>query len=110
MVNKVIDLYVKNFLVYHYDGWYWIINPNTKEWVVNVADSGYTFFSRDFWTTFSKFYPSKDLTSDIHNWVSYKLGVPIGKHCHPDYIPHEYNWKDEFGESVIDEVINNGVK
>jgi hypothetical protein len=44
MVNKVIDLYVKNFLVYHYDGWYWIINPNTKEWVVNVADSGYTFF------------------------------------------------------------------
>ena len=110
MINDVIDKYLKKYSVYHYDGWYWVINPNTKEWVVNVADSGYTFFCRDFWITFSKFYPSEDLTKDIHNWSSHKLGVPIGKHCHPDYIPHEYNWKDEFDERVIDEVILNGNK
>ena len=108
MVNKAIDLYVKNFSVYHYKGWYWIIHPVNREWVVNVSDSGYTFFNRDFWKVFFEFYPSKDLDKDIHNWVVYKLGVPLSKHCYPDYIPHEYNWKDEFEESIIEEVISNG--
>ena len=108
MVNKVIDLYLKDYFVYHYDGWYWVIHPESKEWVVNVADSGYTFFSRDFWLSFSMFYPSNDLDGDIHNWVVYKLGVVKGKHFYPDYIPHEYNWRDEFDEITIDEVLVDG--
>ena len=108
MVNRIIDLYVQRFSVYHYKGWYWIIHPMTREWVVNVADSGYTFFNRDFWKTFSEFHPCKDLDGDIHNWVVYKLGVPKGKHFYPDYIPHEYNWKDEFKEQDIIDVINKG--
>ena len=108
LVNTIIDIYVcdEDFSTYHYKGWYWIINPLTREWIVNVSDSGYTFFNRDFWKTFYEFHPCMD--KDIHNWVVYKLGVPMGKHCYPDYIPHEYNWKDEFdGQKIID-VINKG--
>lgn len=108
MVNKVIDLYLKDYLVYHYKGWYWVIHPESREWVVNVADSGYTFFNRDFWLIFSNFYPSNDLDGDIHNWVVYKLGVVKGKHFYPDYIPHEYNWRDEFDEGKVDEVLDDG--
>lgn len=32
----------------------------------------------------------------------------MGKHCYPDYIPHEYNWKDEFDEDKIDDVVSKG--
>ena len=108
MVNKVIDLYLKDYLVYHYDGWYWVIHPDTKEWVVNLADSGYTFFNSDFWVSFSMFYPLCDLTNDIRNWVVYKMGVPISKHCYPDYIHGNYDWRDEFSDKTIDEVLSDG--
>lgn len=108
MINRVIDTYVKNFSVYHYRGWYWIIHPVSREWVVNVSDSGYTFFNRDFWKPIFNFYPSKDSTGDIGNWVVHKLGVPSNKHCHPDYIPMDYDWRDEFGERLIIDVLNKG--
>ena len=110
LVNTIIDIYVcdEDFSTYHHKGWYWIIHPESREWVVNVSDSGYTFFNRDFWKGFSNFYPSKDLTKDIHRWVVYKLNVPMGKHCYPDYIPHEYNWKDEFKGQLIIDVMNKG--
>lgn len=108
MVNKIIDLYVKDFSIYHYEKWYWIIHPKTREWIVNVSDSGYSFFNRDFWITFFDFYPSKDMDNDIHNWIVYKFNVPKGNHCYPDYIPYDYNWKDEFyGQKIID-VMNKG--
>ena len=108
MKNQIIDKYLRGHLVYHYDGWYWVLNPESKEWIVNVADSGYTFFNRDFWKTVSYFFPPRDLTNDIHSWVVYKLGVPMGKHCYPDYIPLEYNWKDEFEEHIVDDVVSKG--
>ena len=108
MKNQIIDKYLRGHLVYHYDGWYWVLHPESKEWVVNFADSGYIFFNRDFWYRFSLFFPVNDATDNIRNWVVYKLGVPLSKHCYPDYIPHEYNWKDEFEESIIEEVISNG--
>lgn len=108
MFNKFIDIYTEDFLVYHYNGWYWIINPLTREWIINVSDSGYTFFNRDFWIMYSKFFPSKDLTDDIKNWVIYKLGLPVDKHCYPDYIPMDYDWRNEFGRQQIIDVMNKG--
>jgi len=110
MVNKLIDLYTEDFSTYHYRGWYWVINPLTREWIVNVADSGYTFFNRDFWIVVSKLYPAKDITEDIRNWVVYKLKVPSSNHCHPDYIPMDYDWRDEFKGQLIIDVINGGEK
>ena len=108
MTKEIIDKYLRGYLVYHYKGWYWVLHPESKEWIVNVADSGYTFFNRDFWKTVSYFFPPRDLTNDIHSWVVYKLGVPMGKHCYPDYIPLEYNWKDEFDDDKIDDVVSKG--
>ena len=110
MVNKLIDKYLGRYSVYHYDGWYWVINPVTRKWVINVADSGYTFFNRDFWLKFLTICPLLDSTNGIQEWVVYKLGVPKNKHCHPDYIPMDYDWRDEFeGQKIID-VMNKGVK
>ena len=110
MVDKVVDIYIKDFSVYHYREWYWIIHPESREWVVNVSDSGYTFFNRDFWLTISNFCSLNDITDDIRNWVVNKLGVPFSEHCHPDYIPMDYDWRDEFGEQLIIDVLNKGEK
>ena len=108
MINEAIDLYLKNFSTYHRKDWYWVINPNTKEWVANVADGGYTFYNKDFWDTFFGFYPSDELTENIRKWVIYKLGVSESRHCYPDYLVGEYDWKNEFNETIIDEVIEFG--
>ena len=109
MTNRVIDTYVKNFLTYHHKDWYWVINPITNEWVVAVSeDNGYTFYNRRFWSDFIMFYPLGNLTDNIKNWVVYKLGVPSSKHCYPDYMDEDYDWRVEFDESVIIKVIDNG--
>ena len=109
MINDIIDKYLIKYSVYHCDGWYWVINLETKGWVLCVADSGYTFFNRDFWIMFTKFCPLKNIEMGIRNWVVYKLGVPKSKHCHPDYIPMDYDWKDEFGRQQIINVISKGL-
>ena len=108
MINRVIDTYTKECLTYHHEDWYWVINPNTKEWVVCVSDTGYTFFNRDYWNTLSRFYPSDDVTNDIKNWVLYKLKTPESEHCYPDYINGDYDWRDEFDPSTVLDVIENG--
>jgi|LakMenEpi03Aug12_release.lakeMendotaPanAssembly.Ray.scaffolds.fasta_scaffold13969_30 hypothetical protein len=108
MTNHVIDTYVKNFLTYRYKDWYWVINPSTNEWVVSVGNTGYTFFNNKFWSDFSMFYPVKDLTKTIQDWVLYKLNSPISEHCYPDYINGDYDWRDEFDIKEITEVINKG--
>jgi hypothetical protein len=54
------------------------------------------------------FYPVKDLTKTIQDWVIYKLNSPISEHCYPDYINGDYDWRDEFDIKEITEVINKG--
>jgi len=110
MINRAIDAYLKRYLVYHYEGWYWVINPVTREWAINVSDSGYIFFKRDFWYWFQRVCPLFKSNDDIHNWVEYKLNVPKSKHCYPDYIPMDYDWRDEFNGQRIIDVMNKGVK
>ena len=109
MTNQVIDTYTKDFLCYHHKDWYWVINPKTNEWVVSVGNTGYIFFNNKFWNDFSLFYPSIDLTKDIKTWVLYKLRTPDSKHCYPDYINGVYDWRDEFDDSTVGEVIHKGV-
>jgi hypothetical protein len=65
-------------------------------------------FNNKFWDDFSMFYPVKDLTKTIQDWVIYKLNSPISKHCYPDYINGDYDWRDEFDIKEITEVINKG--
>ena len=108
MINQVIDKYTKNFLTYHHKDWYWVINPITNEWVVSVAKTGYIFYNNDFWSTFMMVCPLGNLYDNIRNWVVYKLDVPLSEHCYPDYINGDYDWRDEFDESKIIEVINDG--
>ena len=108
MTNQIIDIYIKNFLTYYHKGWYWVINPMNYEWVVSVGKTGYTFYNNQFWSTFKSIYPLGDLTDNIKGWVVYKLGVPLSKHCYPDYINGEYDWRDEFDEPTVIEVVNDG--
>ena len=74
-----------------------------------MGNTGYIFFNNKFWNDFSLFYPPIDLTNDIKPWVLYKLRTPDSKHCYPDYINGDYDWRDEFGIKEITEVINEGV-
>ena len=109
MTNRVIDIYLKDCSTYMKNDWYWVINPSTNEWVVSVGKSGYTFFNKNFWDKFLMFCPSNDLTDDIRNWVTHKLNTPLSKHCYPDYVVGDYDWRDEFGKSEVIDVITNGV-
>jgi hypothetical protein len=109
MTNRVIDVYLKNHAIYRSGESLWVIIPNTNEWVVSVWESsGYMFFNEKFWSTFLMFYPVNDMIDNIRNWVVYKLGVPLNEHCYPDYMEGEYDWRDDFDDSVIDGVIRNG--
>ena len=109
MVNQVINKYLKDYVTYFQDNWYWVINPDTKEWAICVSETGYTFFNKDFWNNFSLFYPPIDLDKDIQTWVLSKIDVPKSKHCYPDYIVGDYDWRDEFEEELIRDVITNGI-
>ena len=108
MTNRVIDIYLNNYSIYKRDECFWVIIPNTNEWVVSVSKGGYTFFNEKFWFNFSMFYPVNDITDTVRNWVVNKLEVPLNKHCYPDYVKGEYDWRGDFDDSTIDDVIRNG--
>ena len=80
MTNRVIDIYLNNYSIYKRDECFWVIIPNTNEWVVSVSKGGYTFFNEKFWFNFSMFYPVNDITDTVRNWVVNKLEVPFNKH------------------------------
>jgi hypothetical protein len=107
IVFKVIDTQVKDCLLYVYDDGLWIINPETKEWVIHVGASrlDYLWYNYEVFTPLFR-YISLDSIEDkdyIQDWAEEKLKVKIGPNYHPDITPSEYDWSDEFKpEKVIE--------
>jgi len=108
LVSDIIETSTTDFIPYRHRDWTWLINPETKQWIVSVADSGYTFYNYEFFSNLFK-YASLNCITDkkyIRSWTEEKLKVSISKHLYPDYLPHDYDWRDQFDAK---EVLDKGV-
>jgi hypothetical protein len=92
---------------YEYKESYWIINPETEQWIVKVAYSGYTFYNYFFFYNIflymSLMVPKND--NHISDWLRDGLGFVVSEHCYPDYLPGAYDWTKDF---EVDKVIERG--
>lgn len=104
---KMINSMSKDCLVYtHYNN-LWLINPNTKEWVISYyVKTKYVWWNYDF---FKPIYLCLSMDMDnvrpIRNWVKSRMNVHIGENCEPDKFPFLYDWSADFS---VDEVLIDG--
>jgi hypothetical protein len=104
LINRIISDSVRGSQIYRYQGNTWVIFKDKKEWAISVSDGGYLWFNYDLFNNLFK-YLSLDLIDNsfyIKNWVINNLGIKVEGHCYSDYLPDEYDWRDQFN---VDEVI-----
>lgn len=108
LVNNIIETSTTDFIPYRHRDWTWLINPETEQWVVSVADSGYTFYNYEFFSNLFKYVSLNCLTDKKHirEWTEKRMKVVVSEHLHPDYYPHDYDWRDQFD---VKEVLENGL-
>ena len=125
IVFKVIDTQVKDCLLYMNDDGLWIINPETKEWVIHVGSPRLDYNPEtkewvihvgsprldylwyNYWTFKILFnYISLDVFKDrvyIKEWVEDRLNLKIGPNYYSQLVPDGYDWSHEFKpEKVIE--------
>lgn len=110
IVFKILDDQLNNYILFKYDGYYWVINLDTQMWVLNISNSGYVWYNYDFFHNLFK-YASLNVIEDcdyIKNWINNRLKIITGMHCYPDKHPKDYDWSHDFDEKTIHNVIKNG--
>lgn len=108
LVSNIIETSTTEFIPYRHKDWTWLINPETEQWVVSVADSGYTFYNYEFFSNLFKYASLNCLTDKKHirEWTEKRMKVTVSEHFHPDFYPHDYDWRDQFD---VKEVLENGL-
>lgn len=103
IVNRIINDFVKDSQVYKTKGYTWVILKDKKEWVVNISDCGYLRYNYRFFENIFKLISLElgDNNVYIKNWVEKNLKIKIGDHYHPDYLPGEYDWTNQFDINEI---------
>lgn len=107
-IHKAITSHVEGFVKYKQDNWTYYILLEQKEWVVCIADSGYTFYNNEFFSNLFSYIsvPRPSHKKHIKSWVKECLKVEnVDKHFYPDHLYGEYNWTDQF---VVEEVLEKG--
>lgn len=106
-IFKTIDYLCDDCNVYYCDDGLWVINPETKEWVIHIGSSrlDYLWFNyRIFHNVFNN-YLSFDIIKNslpIKEWTIDRLNLNIGEHFYPDMLPTDYDWSNDFTpENVI---------
>jgi hypothetical protein len=75
----------------------WLINPNTKEWVITYyPPTNYVWWNYDFFETVYK-YLSMNIKDrePIRNWIQTRMNVGV-ELCEPDMLPGDYDWSGDF--------------
>jgi hypothetical protein len=110
IIDKVINNSVAGSCLYSHKGSTWLIFPEKKEWIISsFNENGYLWYNHKFFSNLFR-YLDLGLGDDnvyIRNWVENNLGLKVGEHCHPDYLPNDYDWEKEFN---VEEVITKGIK
>jgi hypothetical protein len=108
LINKVLNSSIEGYTCYLYRNSHWIINSSTNDWVVQVSNSGYTFYRQEFFKKICYYLSLSpgDIESYVRDWVVNELGFYVSDHCHPDYMGGEYDWRKDFDAM---EVVDYGV-
>jgi hypothetical protein len=104
MFFKMVDSMCEDCMFYTNKGDIWLINPNTKEWIISYyPPTNYAWWNYDF---FDNVYTYLSMDSfyyrePIKNWIQTRLNVEVGL-CEPDMLPGVYDWSADFDpEKVI---------
>jgi hypothetical protein len=106
MFFNMVDSMCEDCLVHTHIKDVWVINPDTKEWIIYYyPPTKYLWWNYDFFENIYK-YLSMDIKDrdPITNWVKYVMNVEVGN-CEPDKLPGDYDWSCDF---TIDHVISGG--
>lgn len=108
LIHSAIASSVEGFLKYKHGNWIYVILPNNEDWVLCVADSGYTFYNNDYFSNLFSYLslPRPRHKRYIKSWAKKVMGFEnIDKHFYPDHLYGEYNWTDQF---VVKDVLEKG--
>jgi hypothetical protein len=108
LLHRAITSSVEGYLKYKLGNWTYVVLPNKKDWVVCVADSGYTFYNNDFFSNLFSYLSVSNPKRKryIKSWAKNVMGFEnIDKHFYPDHLYGEYNWSDQF---VVKDVLEKG--
>jgi hypothetical protein len=104
---KMMNQLSKDYVSYYYKEHIWLINPNTREWIISYYfKTKYAFWKYEFFKN-AYYIISMDIEDiqPIKNWIELHLNVEVGNHCVPDMLPGDYDWSSDFN---VDDVMLNG--
>jgi len=108
IINRMINDSIEGSQLYCLKDSTWLIFKDKKEWIVNVNNlNGYLWYNHAFFKNIFD-YLCLDINEHsgyVRNWVINNLGIEVGDYCHPDYLPGDYDWTDEFD---VNEVLDCG--
>jgi hypothetical protein len=108
LIHKVISSSTEGLLKYQFRDWTYIIHPNKTDWVICVADSGYTFYNNSFFVNLFSYLslPHDKHKRYIKSWTKKVMGFDkVDKHFYPDVLYGDYDWSDQF---VVKDVMEKG--
>jgi hypothetical protein len=103
---KMVDSMCEDCMFYTNKGDIWLINPNTKEWVITYyPPTNYAWWNYDFFETVYT-YLSMDIKDrePIRNWIQTRMKVGVDL-CEPDMLPGDYDWSGDF---KVEKVVSDG--
>ena len=103
LIDKIISYSVKDFQYHIVGSWFWVVSKEKKEWVIGISQNGYTWYNHYFFNNLFNYLSLEvgDNNRHIRNWAEKNLGVKISENCHPDHLPDEYDWSDQFNLDKI---------
>jgi hypothetical protein len=106
MFFNMVDSMCEDCMFYTNKGDIWLINPNTKEWIITYyPPTNYAWWNYDFFETVYK-YLSMDIKDrePIRNWIQTRMNVGV-ELCEPDMLPGDYDWSADF---KVEKVVSDG--
>lgn len=100
-IFKLIDKYIQNYELYETDVSYWLINPNTREWAIELTKDGHLWYEYYFFEKIYRLF-SLDVVDNQHyitEWVEDTLQNGV-RHTSLDFFN---DWHD------VEDVLQNGV-
>jgi hypothetical protein len=103
---KMVDSMCEDCMFYTNKGDIWLINPNTKEWIISYyPPTNYVWWNYDFFETIYKYLSMNIKDRDpIRNWIQTRMKVGVDL-CEPDMLPGDYDWSGDF---KVEKVVSDG--
>lgn len=110
IIHKLIDVSTEGSEFYSYKDSIWLVLSEKNEWIFDYYEkTEYLWFNYSFFNNLFRYLDLEleDNSIYVRSWIENTFNLKLGQHCHPDYLPGNYDWSSMF--DVI-EVMNKGVK